>query len=345
MQPHRFYSSLTIRDVLADPMQRLRDPIFHGVALRFDPRVDRTARLQTVQNHRNQICLEGIRRSNSERKISRFVDQIYTNLAVREMNELSRIAAENPTASAQVQSASSKKLQDKLSAYLSENLTSAEVREFFSKMGNIADVDVVQGKIFRIHFTNSENKSVMMSLSMLLNFLSEGDDVFVSVLDCLNQNLMEQKAYFQIRVGVARNPYTPAQFAALQSKYLEGMAQTRAAFQNRLNVVTVVQQFTEIKLAGADEANKRLKAVSQKSLKAMLGAFLIFQKDEVLDQDEFARIQPHFQERISRNQENAEVEYKYYRSIASLISDYLVFIDLEKIREEQRARDRVLFSN
>lgn len=342
---HRFYSSIYLKDLLGQVSVAMVRELQRGTPVDFNLHVDRVERVQEVKRQRNDICFSGFQRMSADGKYNRIVDTIFVKLVRPALNRDNATSIEAPASSSPTVLAV---VQNDLVQFLTSSVGREKTDETLRKLGRLTSVDVVNGQVFRLHFQQSGKPDVQMSLSMLLTLISGEDEGFLATLECLDQILDEHIVAFS-GVSTARNPRAiRPSVRELVDKYAEGAVRTPEYFRERLTILRLTSSYIKTRLRGALESNARLQGLDQRALKALLVAFLDWQKEEIPNPNSIDILNENFKSLIQAETDRArsevlEAEYQYYRTVVRLIRLLEQTLDQQAIDQEQRRRDQELF--
>ncbi len=190
---HRFYSSITLKDIMQNGVTEVMRSQAMDAPMAFDPSwtPDEQRAVKALSERKRCVrSLMNSRKLNGKADgLNLLVNEIYSKLAIPEATV--RKAQASRVVSPATREAVSK-MRQTLMAHLADAPENSKDQLLGEILGPIGEIDFTDGMVHRVFFGQGA-ASIPASLSMLLTYRLGEDGIFVQTQDCLLQYLKDQQ--------------------------------------------------------------------------------------------------------------------------------------------------------
>lgn len=262
-------TSVYVKSILSDVSKAFKNQESYDKPLTFDPSAFESEIDRSVLSRKNNLCKTIIGKSKKD-----LIDQIY------DMSYQAR----NSTAanrSAEVKNASSE-LADALNQYIGADA--------LKKLGKIHQIEIVDGKVTRIHFSHSkklktnpsvalpDSESLALSLEMLSTIVSGYDQFFIDGNRCLVDLLKAESFAVGNKIKKIESGYA-YRFTGYGKNDLKALRSNQFKFE-------AAYDFMLQKYAGARFAHLIVGQLTQKQIHVLLDLFLQLRGKDIPTSDD-----------------------------------------------------------
>ena len=340
VEGHRYFSSIVFKQLVGPAIEKIQPLLENGAPIDFDPDKPRDERARNLQSVRNKTCIDALSEASRASNPQPIFDAILSKLARPEMDAMAG-AFESPAAAPKAPGPLEKALSASLTNYLDRAVGQEKSRKAMAALGELIDVDTVNGRPFRLTFRTPDSRAMTMSLTMLLTMASKQDETFISTLDCLDQTLAQEldllgQGKHRVKYGDNRVLF----IRLFGRKPEDGIANVTAK-------ATLLKQYVSFKLEDAIHAHDVMARVGASARRALAGAFLSFQRDEIPNPENATALAEQFQKRIQaaspKEAPALEADYLYYNEVAKLVRKTERQLDLDALNKQQIEMDMKLY--